>query len=394
MNRQSMRAYQRAGLTVRRVGLSACFIALVSVVGAGCGSSSSTTSNSASASTTSSAQAHPTKLEVAFLYSSPHNDGGWSEAHDQARIALQNAFPGKVTTVYKDSVPESPQAAQVIASLIQGGANVIVATSQGYATYIAQAASAHPDVHFLQLQSTQLAPNLSEYNAALEDPAYLAGMVAAAASKTGHLGIDAEFPVPSVTNDINGYALGAKAINPNATVRVVWTNSWYNPPSERTAAASLISSGVDVLAQNENSSATASVAESDGVPFIGSFWHQQQFAPKEYLTSPIYTWADFYISEIRSIFNGTWKSNSTYLTMATHGVALDKFGPLYYKLVSTADQAKIAAVEKRLEAGTFNIYTGPIYDTHGKLRVPAGQTLPLSARFAMNWFVSNVQTSG
>lgn len=372
-------------------------IALVALVCVGCGSSGSSSGSSSvpsSGLSSASTQARPTKLQVAFMYSSPHNDGGWSEAHDQARLALQAAFPGRVTTVYKDSVPESPEAAQVINGLIQGGANVIVATSQGYASYIAAAAKTHPDIHFLQLQSTQLGPNLSEYNAALEDPGYLAGMVAAAASKTGHLGIDAEFPVPSVTNDINGYALGAKAINANATVRVVWTNSWYNPPAERLAATSLINSGVGVLAQNENSSSTASVAEAQGVPFIGSFWHQEEFAPKEYLTSPIYTWATYYIDQVRSIFDGTWKSSSVYLNMTDHGVALDSFGPLYAKLVSKADQAKIAAMEKRLEAGTFNIYTGPIYDNHGKLRVSAGQTLPLADRFTMSWFVSNVRTAG
>jgi basic membrane protein A len=331
-------------------------------------------------------------LKVAFLYPSPANDGGWSMSHDQARKALEKAFPGKVTTVFKENVPESPAAGQVIDSLLQDGADVIFAASYGYHTYMVNAAKANPDKHFFQLQSNELGPNLSQYNGALEEPAYVAGMIAGAAAKNGKIGMTAEFPVPSVTTYVNAFALGAKAINPSATVRVIWTNSWYDPPKEAVAARSLISSGVSLIAQNENSSATAKQAALAKLPYVGSFWRMGNIAPKYYVTSPIFTWAPFYISQVRSIFNGTFKSKAHYLRMKDRGVGLDRFGA-QYESVSSADRAKISDIQKKLQKGTFDVYSGPITDTKGKLRVKAGQKLPMAGRFSMNWFVSNVLTN-
>ena len=37
-------------------------------------------------------------------------------------------------------------------------------------------------------------------------------------------------------------------VNPKAELKVIWTNSWYDPGREREAANTLISQGADVLA--------------------------------------------------------------------------------------------------------------------------------------------------
>ncbi len=347
---------------------------------AACGASSSTGGTSTG----------PT-LKIAFLYNSPHNDSGWSSAHDVARLALEQAYPGQVTTLYKESVPESPQVTQIIDSLVQSGVNVIFAASYGFHKYVGAAAAKYPNVKFFQMESTELGPNLSEYNARIEDASYLAGMAAGAAATNGKLGMTAEFPIPNVVNFVNAFALGAKATNPNATVRVIWTNSWYDPATETLAARSLVSSGVTVLAQNEDSPSTGQVAESAGVPFVGSFWKQLSFAPTQYLTSSMYTWSPYYIDQVGQILKGTWKSSDVYLSMKEQGIAIDSWGPRYSALVPAAVQAQIDATQKQLVAGTFDVYSGPIYDNKGALRIDAGKQLPIAGRLSMDWFVANVQ---
>jgi basic membrane protein A len=363
---------------------------------AGCGGSDTESPAPAASTEPAAGEASgggPTELKIGFLYSSPRNDGGWSEAHDVGRLALEEAFPGKVTTVYKESVPESPQATQVIDSLIQDGANVIFATSYGFHQYIDAAAKANPDVKFFQIQSTETGPNLSEYTAALEDAYYLAGMAAGAIAKSGNLGMSAEFPIPVVNNYANTFALGAKSINPDAKVRVLWTNSWYDPAKEQVAAQSLVDAKVDVLAQNQNSPTTGQVAEKAGVPFFGSFWHQLDFAPTQFVTGAIYTWEKYYLEQVGQIFDGTWKSSSRYLTMADGVVSLDEFGPRYAELVPQDVQDKIAEVQKQLEDGTFSSYSGPITDTKGKVRVKEGESIESFDRLKVDWYVDNVLTN-
>jgi len=82
-------------------------------------------------------------FKAAWIYVGPHNDGGWSQAHDQGRLYVQKMLGSKVQTTYKENVPEGPQVAQVIEQLIRDGNKIIFATSFGYqdAMYAAEEAS-------------------------------------------------------------------------------------------------------------------------------------------------------------------------------------------------------------------------------------------------------------
>src|SRR5438874_184774 len=64
-------------------------------------------------------------FKVAFVYVGPKNDGGWSQAHEQGRLYVQKALGSKVQTTYKESVPEGPQASQVIDQLVRDGNKLI-----------------------------------------------------------------------------------------------------------------------------------------------------------------------------------------------------------------------------------------------------------------------------
>ncbi len=45
-----------------------------------------------------------------------------------------------------------------------------------------------------------------------------------------------------------------------------------------------------------------------------------------------------------------------------------------------------------IKDGTFNIFTGPIYDQAGELRVPEGETLSDADLLSMDWYVQGVQS--
>ncbi|MFM8600936.1 MAG: hypothetical protein ACKODP_02500, partial [Actinomycetota bacterium] len=70
-------------------------------------------------------------LKAAWVYVGPHNDGGWSQAHDEARMKVQEEFGDKVVTTYKENVPEGEQVGQVVEDLIADGNTVIFGTSFG-----------------------------------------------------------------------------------------------------------------------------------------------------------------------------------------------------------------------------------------------------------------------
>ncbi len=68
-----------------------------------------------------------------------------------------------------------------------------------------------------------LLPNLQGINWREQQPGYLAGIVAAGASETGHIAaVGGTAVIPAVVNYIEGYANGAKSVNPDVNVTVTY----------------------------------------------------------------------------------------------------------------------------------------------------------------------------
>lgn len=326
-------------------------------------------------------------LKAAWIYVGPHDDGGWSQAHDKGRLAVQKALGKKVKTTYKEKVPEGPQVAQVIESLIRDGNKMIFATSFGFQTAMVAAAKKHPDVYFEMATGTAQSKNLAEYFGASEDSIYLSGMAAGAATKKGVIGYIVPFPIPEVIRHANAFVLGAQAMNPKAKVRLVWTKSWFDLKLERQAAESLVAAGADVIGQNVDSASAGQYAQSKGIPWVGYNSDARKFAPTSWLTAAVYDWGVYYVPRVKAAINGTWKTGFYYGTMKDGFTGLAPFGPK----VTAKTKAAIAAKRKAIINGTFYEFTGPIYDQAGKVRIPKGKRPEIccgkQTLYGMDWLV-------
>jgi basic membrane protein A and related proteins len=328
-------------------------------------------------------------FKVAWIYVGPHNDAGWSQAHDDGRLAVQKALGSKVQTTYKENIAPGPQLQQTVASLVSQGYKMIFGTSYGF--FDKKLAAKYPDVLFEQATGTDTAKNLAEYFGAGEDTIFLSGMAAGAASKSGKLGLVVAFPIPEVIRHANAFTLGAQLTHPGATVRLVWTLNWFDPAKEKKAAESLVSAGADVLGQNVDSPATGQLAQSKGIPWVGYDSNAQKFAPTSWLTAALYDWGVYYVKRVKQAIAGTWKSGFYYGGLNDGFTGLAPFGPK----VSAATKAKIAAKMQAMKNGSFNVFSGPLYDQSGKLRVPKGQTMQIltggtNSLYGMNWLVKGV----
>ncbi len=330
----------------------------------------------------------PTK--AAWIYVGPHNDGGWSQAHDAGRLYVQKKLGSKVQTTYKENVPEGPQVAQVIDSLVRDGNKIIFGTSFGYQNYMAAAAKKYPDVDFEQATGTKQAKNLAEYYGAGEDGIYLSGMAAGAATKTNTIGYIVPFAIPEVIRHANAFTLGAQAVNPKVKVKIIWTNSWFAPDKEKKAAENLhTSGGVDVVGQNVDSPAAGQYAESAGIPWVGYDSNSQKFAPKSWLTAATYDWGPYYLKRVNAAADGSWKTGFYYGSLKDGFVQLAPYGPK----VTAATKSAIAKKKAALENGSFYEFTGPLTDQSGKVRVAAGKKLTVPDLYAINWFVKGIEGS-
>jgi basic membrane protein A len=332
-----------------------------------------------------SAKAEPFK--AAWIYVGPHNDGGWSQAHDAGRLYVQKALGSKVQTTYKENVPEGPQVSQVIDSLVRDGNKIIFGTSFGYQDAMLAAAKKYPDVKFEQATGTKQAKNMAEYYGAGEDSIYLSGMAAGAATKKGVIGYVAPYAIPEVIRHTNAFTLGAQATHPGVKVKVIWTNSWFAPPKEKQAAESLSSAGADVLGQNVDSPSAGQFAQSKGIPWVGYDSNAKKFAPTSWLTGAVYNWGPYYLKRVKAAMDGTWKTGFYYGSLKDGFTGLAPYGPK----VTAKTKAAIAKKKAQLIRGTFYEFQGPLKDQSGTVRVPAGKRLKvLPDLYSMNWFVQGV----
>jgi basic membrane protein A and related proteins len=325
-------------------------------------------------------------FKAAWIYVGPHNDGGWSQAHDQGRLAVQKALGSKVQTTYKENIPEGPQVAQVIDQLIRDGNKIIFATSFGFQPAMAAAAKKNPDVKFEMATGTTILPNMAEYYGAGEDAIYLSGIAAGAATKTGTVGYVVPFAIPEVIRHTNAFTLGVQKAHPGAKVKIVWTNSWFSPDKEKKAAESLHSAGADVIGQNVDSPAAGQFANSASVPWVGYDSNAQKFAPKSWLTAAVYNWGPYYIKRVKAAMNGTWKTGNYYGSLKDGFTLLAPYG----KGVSAATKKLIAQQKAKIVSGKWNEFSGPIYDQSGKLRIKPGHRPSFNDLYSMSYLVKGV----
>lgn len=325
-------------------------------------------------------------IKAGFIYVGPVGDGGWTYAHDMGRKDMEKRAAVKKTT-YIESVPEGAESTRVIMSLAKKGHNLIFTTSFGYMDATLDVAKRFKDVVFMHCSGYKTAENVGNYFGRMYEPRYLSGMVAGSMTKNNVLGYVAAFPIPEVIRGINAFTLGAQSVNPDVKVKVVWTQTWFDPGTERNAAESLLDVGADVLAMHQDTPAVLQAAEARGKYVVGYNTDMRNYAPNAYLTAPIWNWGVVYNYVAEAVEKGTWKSESLWWGMDKGAIELAPMN----KAVPADVVKKVEMKKNEIVAGKFNVFDGPIMDQKGKVVVPAGKTLDDGAMLGMSYFVKGVQ---
>jgi basic membrane protein A len=326
------------------------------------------------------------KIKAGFIYVGPVGDAGWTWSHDQGRKEMEE-LPFVEPSTYIEAVPEGAESVRVITGLVRKGHNLVFTTSFGYMDATLDVAKRNKDVVFMHCSGYKTAENVGTYFGRMYEPRYLSGIVAGKMTKANVIGYVAAFPIPEVIRGINAFTLGVRSVNPAAQVRVVWTQTWFDPGIERDAADSLLDVGADVLTMHQDAPATLQAAEARGAYVIGYNSDMRSFAPNAFLTAPVWNWGPLYTKIAKEVHEGTWKSESIWWGMKQDLVRL---APISNKVPAAVQQL----VEERTEAikaGKLNPFTGPIKDQDGKVQVAAGSAPSDAELLGMSYFVEGVQ---
>ena len=322
---------------------------------------------------------------IAFAYVGPVSDGGWTMTHDDARKAVEAAFPGKVRTAFIENMPYSDEASRALEQFISDGAKMVIINSE-YADFVSKVADKHPDVAFMECDGHRVSANEAWYYVNHWDPTYLIGMAAGMLTKSNKLGYIGSYPVQSVYASANSFLLGARSVNPDVTLQVVTIDSWFDPAKAAQAANALIDGGADFVMDIMDETAALQVEEKRGV--WAATWNtdQRAAAPTKYVSSVSLDWKEFYTTEVQSLLDGTWKGDRSVLLPLGKGVDRDAWGPN----VPADVQEKVDAVRKKMLDEGYNPFKGPIKDSKGEVKIAEGKAMTTDELYLWDWSVEGV----
>ncbi|MGD1823321.1 MAG: BMP family ABC transporter substrate-binding protein [Pleomorphochaeta sp.] len=326
-------------------------------------------------------------LKVGVIYITAPGDFGYSYMHDQGTIAAEEYFGDKIEVIRMENIAENEESERAMESLIDEGCKIIFANSYNYQQYMQNVSNEHPDVYFEHCSGYLDNDNMSNYFGRMYQMRYLSGVIAGTMSETGKIGFAGAYNTPEVVRGINAFTLGARSVNPDATVTVVWTNTWFDPSKERQAADSLLDGGCDVIAQHQDTTEPAKAAIERGAYAIGYNANFMDLTGSDHvLVSPMWNWGSYMIPQIQKVMDGTWESQAYWGGLDDDMILLSPISPL----VPADTVADIEAIEQDMRDGSFDVFWGELTDNTGAKRQNAGEKMEDGAMLTMDWFVEGV----
>lgn len=325
-------------------------------------------------------------LKVCFLYSNPIGESGWTYQHELARKELVAALGDRITTKYVENIAEGPDAERVIRNFVQEGCKLVFTPSFGFMEPTLKVARTAPNVIFMNGTGYKTAANVGVYNARYYEGRYIEGVIAGHMSKSGVVGYVGAFPIPEVLQGLNAFTLGLRSVRPQARVKLIWVNSWYDPGKERDAANALLKLGADTLAYATSGVAIVTTGEEKGAYTLGYYSDVSKFGPKTNLSSVVQTWGPYYIQVVGEVLAGRWKPDHALGGFKEGMIRMAPLNPA----VPAALRGQVAALERDIAAGKVQVFAGPVVDQEGKLRVAAGQVMSGADMDRMNYLVEGV----
>ena len=332
-------------------------------------------------------------LTVGFIYVGPKDDYGYNQAHAEGAAAVK-AMSG-VTVVEEENVPETVDVQKSMESMINfDGATLLFPTSFGYFDpHILAVAPKYKDVRFEHcggLWSADKHPaNTGSYFGYIGMGQYLNGIAAGHMTKSKKIGFVAAKPIPQVLLNINSFLLGARAVDPAITCRVIFTGEWSMAVKEAEATNALADQGVDVVTCHvDGPKVVMETAAGRGAYLCGYHANQAPLAPEKYLTGAEWNWAEVYTGMVKQALAGETIGNFVRGGLAEGFVKMSPLGPA----MTDAARKQFAATHAEIMKGGFAVIKGPLKSNAGKVIATAGQSFQESdvALERMDYLVEGV----
>lgn len=345
--------------------VSVCLCAVMAVtLMAGCGAPAAETGgNEEGGSSAAVSEGIPKdEIKVGFVHISDPSDMGYTYNHDLGTQEMQETLGlSDDQIINKYNVAEDASCDTALRELVDAGCNIIFATSFGFEDYVVEVAREYPEVQFCHATGYQAKDagldNFHNYFASIYEGRYLAGIAAGMKTESNKLGYVAAYPFAEVISGYTAFYLGAKSVNPDVTMEIMYTNSWNDPTVESQVAKALIDRGCDVISQHSDSTAPATTAEDNGVWQVGYNNDMREAAPNASLISPRIDWGIYVTEAVQAMIDGEEIPADWCKGLADDAVYLS---PLNESIAAEGTQEAIDEAAEKLKSGEMHVFEGPL----------------------------------
>lgn len=220
--------------------------------------------------------------------------GKFDKSFNEAAFGGAEKWKAETGGSYKELEMQSEaQREQALRRLAESGANPIVMTGFAFGDVLNKVAPDYTDTKFVIIDMVVEQPNVRSVVFTEEQGGYLAGIMAAMASKTGTVGFVGGMDIPLIRKFACGYVQGVKATNPDAKVIQNMTGTtptaWNDPVKGAELAKAQKSQGADVIyaAAGGTGIGVLQAAADEGILSIGVDSNQNHLQPGKVLTSMV-----------------------------------------------------------------------------------------------------------
>jgi basic membrane lipoprotein Med (substrate-binding protein (PBP1-ABC) superfamily) len=154
----------------------------------------------------------------------------------------------------------------------------------------------------------EVAPNFSVFDNWMQDPAFLAGMLAGGLTESNTIGVVAAMPIPEVNRIVNAFVMGVAETNEEATVNVSFINDFFDPATAAQAAEAQIAQGADVLFAER--AGVIEVADEHDLPVFGMMVDQHDIAPDNVVASLTWNMRPTVEALVEQVTSGSYEAQN------------------------------------------------------------------------------------
>jgi basic membrane lipoprotein Med (substrate-binding protein (PBP1-ABC) superfamily) len=293
-------------------------------------------------------------FKVALVTTGSVSDQGWNAGAYKGLQTIRDSLGAHISNVQTQTPAEIDENFRQYGTQ---GYDLVFGHGFEYQDPAIRVAPSFPKTAFVTTSGTKTAPNVAGVAFAFSDGAYLAGIVAGAASRSGVVGAIGGTQLPPVVDAFKAFEAGARSVNPNVKMLTAYVGNWEDASAARQQALAQIARGADVIFQDADAAGLGvfqAARQTKTTRVIGSNSDQNNVAPEVTLGSVVIDLPRAMMMIARDVKGGTFKGHVYHLG-DVDGVVRWTTNPRLASEILPATVARLDSARKVIDAGKLTV---------------------------------------